>query len=227
MEAGTRAALPIVPPANERASLIRRAKLLAWLGLGWHAIEATVALVAGLAAGSIALIGFGADSMIEALAGSILIWRFASARAASHGAEHRAQKLISATFYALALYVGVEAVRTLAEGHHPDVSYVGIGLSAFTLVTMPVLAGAKRRVGQRLSSPATESEARQTTLCAYLSAALLIGLGANAVAGWWWADPVTALVICGVAVREGRRAWHGESCCTAAITLTAHDDDCC
>lgn len=226
MEAGTHSALPLVPPADDRNALVRRAKLLAWVGLGWHAIEAAVALGAGIAAGSIALVGFGADSLIEALAGSILIWRFASSRAASHGAEHRAQKLISGTFFALAVYIGVEAIRTLADGRHPDVSYVGIGLSAFTLVTMPMLAGAKRRVGQRLSSPATESEARQTTLCAYLSAALLIGLGANAVAGWWWADPVTALVIAGVAAREGRKAWHGESCCTAAVALSAHDDCC-
>jgi divalent metal cation (Fe/Co/Zn/Cd) transporter len=209
------AEIPLPPVAPDRARLVRRVRRLTWLGLAWHGVEAAVAIGAGLAAGSIALIGFGADSLIEALAASVLIWRFASARSGSHAAEHRAQRLISVTFYVLAAYIGIEAVRTFAGGDHPEVSYVGIGLSAFTLVTMPVLAGAKRRVGERLHSPATESEARQTSICAYLSAALLVGLGANALAGWWWADPSAALLIAAVAVREGRHAWRGESCCAA------------
>jgi divalent metal cation (Fe/Co/Zn/Cd) transporter len=123
--------------------------------------------------------------------------------------------LIGVSFYVLAVYIAVEAVRTLAGGHHPDVSYVGIGLAAVTLVTMPPLALAKARVGERLGSSATKSEGRQNMVCAYLSAALLVGLGANAVAGWWWADPVTAFVIAAVAVREGREAWRGDACCTA------------
>jgi divalent metal cation (Fe/Co/Zn/Cd) transporter len=206
----------LLPDAiNERPRLVRRAKLLAWLGLGWHGIEAAVAIAAGIVAGSIALIGFGADSLIESVAGVVLLWRFAEARASSEAAERRAQRLIGVSFYVLATYIAVEAVRTLAGAHHPDVSYVGIGLAAVTLVTMPPLAIAKARVGERLNSSATKSEGRQNMVCAYLSGALVVGLGANAIAGWWWADPVTALVIAAVAVREGREAWHGEACSAA------------
>ncbi len=207
--------LPIVTRTRgpDRRQLVRRAKLLARLGLAWHGIEAAVAIGAGAAAGSIALVGFGADSLVEAVAGVVVLWRFADSRAGSHVAELRAQRLIGLSFYAIAAYVGVEAVRTLAGGDHPEVSYVGIGLAVLTLATMPPLAIAKARVGDQLGSAATKSEGRQNMLCAYLSGALLIGLGANALAGWWWADPVTALVIAAVAVREGREAWRGESCC--------------
>jgi divalent metal cation (Fe/Co/Zn/Cd) transporter len=200
---------------------------LAWAGVGWHAIEATVAIGAGIVAGSIALVGFGADSLIESAAGVIVLWRFAAARASSEDAEARAQKLIAVSFYVLAAYIGVEAVRSLVGGHHPDVSWVGIGLSVVTLLTMPPLAVAKARVAERLGSSASKSESRQTMLCAYLSAALLFGLGVNALAGWWWADPLTALVIAGVAVREGREAWRGESCCTAPVGVDACSDPCC
>ena len=203
---------------------MRRAKLLAWWGVGWHGIEAAVAIGAGVVAGSIALVGFGADSLIESVAGFALLWRFAAARAASEDAERKAQKMIAASFYVIAAYVGVEAIRSLIGGDHPEVSYVGIALSAVTLLTMPPLAIAKARVGERLGSSATKSEGRQNMLCAYLSAALLVGLGANAIAGWWWADPAVALVIAAVAVREGREAWRGESCCTAPVRLG--DDPC-
>jgi divalent metal cation (Fe/Co/Zn/Cd) transporter len=178
-------------------------------------------------AGSVALVGFGADSLIEAAAGVVVLWRFAAARASSQDAEVRAQKLIAVSFYVLAAYIGVEAVRTLAGGHHPEASWVGIGLSIVTLLTMPPLASAKARVADRLGSSAGKSESRQTLLCAYLSAALLLGLGLNALVGWWWADPATALVIAGVAVREGRDAWRGESCCTAPVGAAACSDPCC
>jgi divalent metal cation (Fe/Co/Zn/Cd) transporter len=200
---------------RERENLVRRARFLAWIGLGWHAVEAAVAIGAGIAAGSVALVGFGADSLIEMLAGSILVWRFAGTRADSEEAEHPAHRLIAATFWLLAAYIGVEAIRTLAVAQHPDVSYVGIGLAVITLATMPPLAAAKARVAAKLHSAAVKSEGRQTTVCAYLSAALLAGLGANAVLGWWWADPVAALVIAAVAANEGRRAWRGEGgdCC--------------
>jgi divalent metal cation (Fe/Co/Zn/Cd) transporter len=197
------------------ARIVRRAKLLAWLGLGWHGIEAAVAITAGAIAGSIALVGFGADSLIEAVAGVVLLWRFAESRASSEAAERRAQRLIGVSFYVLAVYITVEAVRTLAGTQHPHVSYVGIALAAVTLVTMPPLAIAKARVGEQLHSSATKSEGRQNMVCAYLSAALLVGLGTNAIAGWWWTDPITALVIAAVAVREGRDAWRGEACCAA------------
>jgi divalent metal cation (Fe/Co/Zn/Cd) transporter len=127
-------------------------------------------------------------------------------------AERRAQRLIAVSFFAIAVYVSIEALRTVIDGHHPETSWLGLGLAAFTLMTMPPLAVAKARVGERLGSSATKSEGRQNMLCAYLSGALLLGLGANAALGLWWADPVAALVIAGVALREGRRGWAGESC---------------
>jgi divalent metal cation (Fe/Co/Zn/Cd) transporter len=214
--------------ASERARLVRRAKFLARLGIAWHGLEAAVAIGAGVVAGSIALVGFGADSLIESVAGFVLLWRFAASRATSEEAEHRAQKLIGMSFFVLAAYVGVEAVRNLLATAHPDVSYVGIGLAIVTLATMPPLAVAKGRLGDRLGSSATKSEGRQNMLCAYLSAALLVGLSANAILGAWWADPVTALLIAAVAVREGVEAWRGDSCCAPGIpTGDGCSDGCC
>jgi divalent metal cation (Fe/Co/Zn/Cd) transporter len=208
-------ALPLVvtPPRPERDQLVRRARFLAWLGISWHAVESAIAVGAGIAAGSIALVGFGADSVVESIAGFVLIWRFGGQRHASNDAEERAYRLIAISFWLIAAYVGVEAVRQLAGGSHPETSWVGIGLAAVTLATMPPLARAKANVAEQLHSAATKAEGRQNMLCAYLSAGLLIGLGANALLGWWWADPITALVIAGVAVREGREAWRGEACC--------------
>lgn len=207
-----RAPSPIRLQVPERSRLERRARLLAWGGIGWHIVEFAIALAAGLAAGSIALIGFGADSLIEALAGAVVLWLFTGSRLGSRSAERRAQQLIAATFFALAAYVGTEATRTLAGGAHPQPSWAGIGLAAFTATTMPLLARAKRRIGRQLSSSAAVKEASQTQLCAYLSIALLIGLGANALLGWWWADPLTALAITAVALKEGRQSWRGEGC---------------
>jgi divalent metal cation (Fe/Co/Zn/Cd) transporter len=200
------------PPPPERERLVARGQRLAWFGLGWHVLEAAVAIAAGVIAGSVALVGFGADSFIEAGAGLIVIWLLAGGRSTSHRAERRAQQLIAASFVLLAAYVGVQAVRDLLAGHHPGASWVGIGLSVVTLAAMPPLAAAKRRVGEQLGSSATTSESRQTLLCAYLSAGLLIGLLANAVAGWWWADPLVALAIGAVALREAREAWRGKTC---------------
>ncbi len=225
--------LPVIAPgataaaSEQRVRLVRRARLLAWVGLGWHGIEATVAISAGIVAGSVALVGFGADSLIEMLAGFVVLWRFATR---SPIAERRAQQLIALSFYAIGAYVAVEAIRSLVGGDEPAVSWVGIGLSLVTLATMPPLAIAKARVADALGSSATKSESRQTMLCAYLSAGLLLGLGLNALAGWWWADPVTALAIAAVAVKEGRGAWRGDSCCTAPIALGDDDgcaEDCC
>jgi divalent metal cation (Fe/Co/Zn/Cd) transporter len=201
---------------NSRAALVRRAKLLAWIGLGWHGVEAGVAIGAGVIAGSVALVGFGMDSLIELAAGLVVLRRFASARAIT---ERRAQQMISLSFYLLSAYVTIEAVRSLVSASHSAVSWVGIGLSALTLATMPPLANAKASVAERIGSSATKSESRQTTLCAYLSAGLLLGLGLNALFGWWWADPMTALGIAAVALKEGRDAWRGEACCTAAIAV--------
>jgi divalent metal cation (Fe/Co/Zn/Cd) transporter len=200
------------PAAGPREGLVRRARLLAWVGLGWHFAEAAIAIAAGVVAGSIALVGFGADSLVEAAAGIVVLWLMGGGRSSSPRAERRAQQLIAASFAVLAAYIGVESVRDLLGRHEPGVSLVGIGLSIVTLATMPPLASAKRKVGAALGSSATISESRQTVLCAYLSAALLAGLGANAIAGWWWADPLAALFIAAVALRESRDAWRGEAC---------------
>jgi len=200
------------PSATDRTSLERRARLLANGGNAWHVIEFTVALAAGIAAGSIALIGFGADSLVEVLAGSVIVWLFTGDRGSSAQAERRAQQLIAASFFVLAAYVTAESVRDLAVGHRPSASWVGVGLAAFTAPTMPLLAHAKRRVGHALGSSATISEASQNQLCAYLSVALLAGLLLNAVWGLWWADPAAALIIAAVAVKEGRDSWKGASC---------------
>jgi divalent metal cation (Fe/Co/Zn/Cd) transporter len=207
---------------DPRDGLVRRAKLLAWIGFGWHLLEAFISIGAGVVAGSVALIGFGADSVVEALAGGVVLWRFGGRRSGSESAEHRAQKLIAWSFFFIAAYVGVDGIRTLISGDHPDVSWVGIGLAAVTLITMPPLARAKGRLGQELRSSATASEGRQNMLCAYLSAGLLVGLGANALFGLWWLDPVTALGIAAVAVNEGREAWLGDLCCEDPLAV-AHD----
>jgi len=210
--------LPTLPVAHvagreepRRAALVGKARWLTWLSLGWHGVEA-VAVAAGVMAGSVALVGFGADSLIEAAAGLVVLWLVSADRLSSHRHERRAQQLIAGSFALLAVYVTVESARDLIAGHHPQASWLGVGLAAVTLVAMPPLAAAKRRVGQGLGSSATVSESRQTMLCVYLSAALLVGLLANAVAGWWWADPIVALVIGAVALREAREAWRGESC---------------
>jgi divalent metal cation (Fe/Co/Zn/Cd) transporter len=201
-----------VPSAKDRERLQRRARLLAWGGNAWHLIEFGIAIGAGIAAGSIALIGFGADSLIEGVSGFVIVWLFTGSRLQSETAERRAQQLVAASYFILAAYVGIESVRTLIGGHHPGTSWVGIGLAAVTAPTMPLLARAKRNVGRQLNSSATVSEAAQNLICAYLSIALLVGLLANALAGWWWADPAAALVIAAVALNEGRKSWKGESC---------------
>ena len=203
--------LPAMPP-QERAALERRAKLFAWGGNGWHVVEFGVAFGAGIAAGSVALVGFGIDSLIELLAGGAIVWLFSGGRGASREAERRAQKLIAASYAILVAYIAVESSRDLLGWHHPSVSWVGIGLAAFTAPTMPLLARAKRRVGRKLNSSAAVSEAGQNMICAYLSIALLVGLLANALTGWWWADPLAALVIAGVAAKEGVESWQGKSC---------------
>jgi divalent metal cation (Fe/Co/Zn/Cd) transporter len=197
----------------ERQRLEQQARLLAWGGIGYHLLEAAIAVGAGLAAGSIALIGFGADSLIESLAGLVVLWLFTGSRLGSHTAERRAQQLVALSFFVLAAYVAVESLRSLIGGHEPAASWVGIGLAAFTAPTMPLLAAWKRRVGRGLNSSAAVKEASQTQLCAYLSIALLIGLGANALLGLWWMDPAAALVIAAVAIKEGRESWRGDGCC--------------
>lgn len=202
-------------PPHDRAALERRARLLAWGGNAWHLVEFGVALGAGIAAGSVALVGFGIDSLVESLAAFVIVWLFTGGRGASAAAELNAQRLIAASYFLLVAYIGVEAIRDLVGAHHPGASWVGIGLAAFTAPAMPLLARAKRTVGRKLNSSATVSEAGQNLICAYLSVALLVGLLLNALAGWWWADPAAALVIAAVAANEGREAWRGDArdCC--------------
>jgi divalent metal cation (Fe/Co/Zn/Cd) transporter len=185
---------------------------MAWGGNAWHLVEFAIAVGAGIAASSIALVGFGIDSLIEVLAGSVVVWLFTGRRLHSETAERRAQQVISVSFFLLAGYIAIEAVRTVTGTHHPEASWVGIALALVTAPTMPLLARAKRRVGHRLGSAATVSEGAQNMLCAYLSIALLVGLGANALIGWWWADPAAALVIAAVAAREGIQSWQGQAC---------------
>ncbi|HEY7258869.1 MAG TPA: cation transporter [Gaiellales bacterium] len=200
------------PDPAERARLQRRARRLAWGGNLWHVAEFAIAIAAGISASSIALVGFGLDSLIEVLAGSVVVWLYTGRRLHSQSAERRAQQMIAISFFLLAAYVAVESLRTLAGSSHPDPSWVGIGLAAVTAPTMPLLARAKRRVGRRLGSAATLSEGAQNLLCAYLSVALLVGLGANALFGWWWADPLAGLAIAAVAAREGVESWRGRGC---------------
>ena len=201
--------------SRERFEMERQARRLAWGGNVWHLVEFAIAVGAGVAAGSVALVGFGADSLIEVFSGSVIAWLFSGGRGASDGAERRAQRLIAVSYFVLAAYIGAESVRDLIGGHHPQPSWIGIALAAVTAVTMPILARAKRRVGGRLGSAATTAEAEQNQICAYLSVALLVGLLANALFGWWWADPAAALVIAAIAVHEGREGWSRpeHSCC--------------
>jgi divalent metal cation (Fe/Co/Zn/Cd) transporter len=217
--------LPIVqvapPPARgitraRYAHLARRVKLLSWLSLAWMTVEGAVAIGAGIVASSIALVGFGLDSVIEGVASVIIIWRFTGTRMFSHTAEERAQKLVAVQFFLLAPYVGFESVRSLAAAEHPDVSWVGIGLAVGSVILMPLLGIAKQRLADQLGSAATAGEGRQNMLCAYLAGALLIGLLGNALAGAWWLDPAVGLLIAGVAVKEGREAWRGEGCCVSS-----------
>lgn len=176
------------------------------------AAEGAVGILAGVIAGSIALVGFGIDSAIEGFASLIIVWRFTGSRLASEQAEERAQKLVAISFFLLAPYIALEALRDLIGGQHPEASWLGIGLAATSLVLMPVLGIAKQRIGERIGSAATKGEGAQNLLCAYMAAALLVGLLGNGAFGLWWLDPVAALVIAGLAVSEGTESWRGEGC---------------
>jgi divalent metal cation (Fe/Co/Zn/Cd) transporter len=191
----------------------RLARWLAWASLVWMTVEGAVGLTAGFSAGSIALVGWALSSVVEGLASVIVIWRFTGSRTLSATAEERAQKAVAVSFWLLAPYVAVESVRDLIGQHRPETSLIGIGLTISSLVLMPALGIAKQRLGTRLGSAATAGEGGQNLLCAYLAAAVLAGLIANSVWGWWWVDPLAGLVVAAMAVREGREAWRGESCC--------------
>lgn len=223
---------PSGPSRTERDRLIRRAKALSWLSLGWMTVEGAVAITAAMLAGSVALLGFGIDSAVEGLASTIVIWRFTGGRRLSDQAEERARKLVAISFFLLAPYVAQDAIRTLVAGERPSTSWLGIGLAISSIVIMPLLGRAKRRIGARLGSAATAGEGTQNLLCAYLAAGVLVGLLANTLLGLWWLDPAIALGISALAVREGREAWAGEGCACAAVPGLddadgAGHDECC
>lgn len=232
-------ALPTLPlsaaparaePSPQWLSAARRAKALSWLSLAWMSAEGAIAITAGIAAGSIALIGFGIDSAIEGFASVIIVWRFTGHRLHSHAAEERAQKLVAVQFFLLAPYVSLEAVRHLLGGAEVQTSWLGMALTASSLIGMPFLGLAKQRLAETLNSSATHGEGTQNLLCAYLTGAVFLGLLGNTLLGWWWLDPIAALVIAAVAVREGVETWRGEGCCVGP-SLDPHgaacEDDCC
>lgn len=198
-------------PPSRRTALVRRARLLAGASVAYNVVEAVVAIASGRIADSTALVGFGLDSTVEVMSGLVILWQFG--HPVPEEREHLARRIIAVSFFALAAYVAFESARALVGREQPDTSVVGIGLAALSLAVMPLLSHWQRRTGRELGSGAVVADGTQTLLCTYLSAVLLVGLLANALLGWWWLDAVAALVIAGVAVREGRANWRGDACC--------------
>ena len=196
---------------RQRANQFRVGRQLEYLALGWNLTEAAVAIGAGIFAGSIALLGFGVDSLIESLSGGVLLWRLQRAQT-NENRERPALMLVGISFFLLALYVAVEAATSLLRREQPEIRVVGIALSIVSLVAMPLLARAKRRVAARLESRALYADSRQTDICAYLSAILLGGLLLNALFGWWWADSIAAILMVPIIAREGIQVLKGDSC---------------
>ncbi|PPJ37314.1 hypothetical protein C5E45_16285 [Nocardia nova] len=222
---------PAVPSAERRALLARRIRWFVAATISYNVVEAVIALTEGNRASSTALIGFGLDSVIEVSSAAAVAWQFAG-----HDPEARekiALRIIAFSFFALAIYVAIDSVRGLLGIGEAQHSPIGIGLAAASLVVMPVLSYAQRRTGRELGSASAVADSKQTLLCTYLSAVLLAGLLLNALLGWSWADPIAALVIAAIAVREGVNSWHGETCCPTPTTLgpdtrqSGHDCDCC
>ncbi|SCL35758.1 Cation efflux family protein [Micromonospora rhizosphaerae] len=213
--------------------LSRRSLWLAYATAGYNLLEGLVAFAAGAAASSTALIGFGLDSFVEVSSAAVLIWQFRSR--VPEDRERLALRLIGVSFFALAAWVTFDALRSLLAGGDADASPVGIGLAVASLIVMPLLVRAKRRTGRELGSATVMADSTQTMLCTYLSAVLLVGLALNALWGWSWADPIAALVIAAVAVKEGVEAWRGEHCDDCVAPLPAADagpatacaDSCC
>ena len=206
---------------STRSQLVARGKRLEYLTLGWNTLEAIVAIAAGWIAGSIALIGFGLDSVIECLSGAALLWRL-HAREDDERRERIALKVVGSSFLLLAAYVAFDAAFALWTRERPEHSIPGIILACASLVVMPLLARAKRRVARELNSNALHADSRQTDICAYLSAILVGGLALNALLNWWWADPVAALVMSPIIAREGVEALRGNHCaCASAVPAHA------
>jgi len=213
-----------VTPAR-RAILARRIRVLVAATITYNVVEATLALTVGTIASSIALIGFGLDSVVEVASAAAVAWQFA-ARDPQHR-EQAALRVIAWSFFALAAYVTVEAVRRLLGAGEAERSAVGIVLVAISVVVMPFLSLAQRRAGRELGSASAVADSKQTLLCTYLSAAVLVGLVLNAGLGWWWADPAAALVLAALAVREGREAWRGHLCCGPSAVQADDAGGCC
>jgi divalent metal cation (Fe/Co/Zn/Cd) transporter len=201
----------VLRQGSTRAAAVRRGRRLEYLTVGWNALEAVAAIGAGLAAGSIALVGFGVDSVIESSSGAVLWWRLRDGERGEER-ERTALRLVGVSFLLLAAYVAFDAVKAIVTRESPEASYVGVGIAALSLLVMPLLARAKRRVAAELNSRALKADSRQTDLCAYLSAILLAGLALNALFGLWWADPAAGLVMTPIIAREGVEALRGETC---------------
>lgn len=198
----------IEPISRDTSDATRRGRVLSYLTIVWNSLEGIIAIGSGIVAGSIALVGFGVDSVIEVSSGVIILWRLA----ADEERERLALKLVGVSFLALAAYVAFDAISSLIYRELPDASYVGIAIAALSLVVMPWLAHEKRKVAAKLNSRAMKADSRQTDICTYLSAILLGGLALNALFGLWWADPVAALVMVPIIVKEGSEALRGEAC---------------
>jgi divalent metal cation (Fe/Co/Zn/Cd) transporter len=214
------------PTPARRAVLSQRSLWLAYATAGYNLLEGVVAIAAGAAASSSALVGFGLDSFVEVSSAAVIIWQFRSRVPESK--ERSALRLIAVSFFALAAWVTVDSVRSLLGGGDADASPVGIGLAVASLIVMPLLVRAKRRTGRELGSATVMADSAQTMLCTYLSAVLLVGLVLNALFGWSWADPIAAVVIAGVAVKEGVEAWRGEQCddCGPVVVETLDGTGC-
>jgi divalent metal cation (Fe/Co/Zn/Cd) transporter len=207
-----------------RRVLEQRIRWVVAATITYNVVEAVVALVAGRIASSSALIGFGLDSVVEVLSAAAVAWQFAAPDPRTR--EHVAMRLIAVSFFGLAAFVGVDAVRSLLTAHRPEHSTAGIVLAAVSLAVMPVLSWFERRTGRELGSASAVADSRQTLLCSVLSGVLLAGLVLHSTLGWWWADPLAALAIAGFAVREGVEAWRGDACCAPVAQLVRGDDDC-
>lgn len=213
------------PTPARRVQLNRRSLHLAYATAGYNLLEGVVAVSAGVAASSTALLGFGLDSFVEVSSALVVIWQFRSR--VPENRERLSLRLIAVSFFALAAWVTIDAVRSLLGSERAEASPVGIGIAAVSVIVMPILVWAKRRTGRELGSAAVVADSMQTMLCTYLSAIVLVGLLVNATLGWWWADPVAALVIAAVAVREGVEAWRGEQCDDCALPAAGVDADGC
>ncbi|WP_083830492.1 cation diffusion facilitator family transporter [Nesterenkonia sp. F] len=220
--AGTARRTSSAPAPARRTQLERRLRLIVAATITYNVVEAIIAITAGRLASSAALIGFGLDSTVEVLSAAAVAWQFAAADPRRR--ERTAMRLIALSFFGLALVVGVDAVRTLLGAADPEHSTVGIVLAALSLAIMPLLSWLERRTGREMGSASAVADSKQTLICSYLSAVLLVGLVLNSTLGWSWADPLAALVIAVVALREGVEAWRGDACCTPLGAMLEHDD---